>query len=187
MQFWVLIIIYWASEHLPLACLNEEGPPPWYQKLNGLLKVEVRAFAIYLRTELLTPWSWPAWCRAPGPRPPWRGWGGRPAEARACWTLASSLGPAAFIPGPGARTQQQNLGSIKTIKQSWILQGDEWEDAWSSSTSATLGDLEQSILLISGVYSEAQAKSSGLAWRAQTAQVILFTAFINKIDSPEQN
>ena len=53
--------------------------------------------------------------------------------------------------------------------------------------SATLCDLEQSILLISGVYSQAQATSSGLAWRAQTAQVILFTAFINKIDSPEQN
>ena len=95
-------------------------------------KVKVGPFVIKLRTELLTPWSWPAWCRAPGPRPPWRGWGGRPAEARACWTLASSLGPAAFIPGPGARTQQQNLGSIKTIKQSWILQGDEWEDAWSA-------------------------------------------------------
>ena len=55
--------------------------------------------------------------------------------------------------------------------------------------STTPDDLEQSILLISGVYSEAQAKegTTAAAWRAQTAQVILFTAFINKIDSPEQN
>ena len=80
-------------------------------------------FAIYLQTELLTPWSWPPWCRAPGPRPPWRGRGGRPAEARACWTLASSLDPAAFIPGqqvpePSSRTwgQLKQLNNPESCK-----------------------------------------------------------------------